>query len=111
MKYLGDASALIRILRKQVDEAWFATVQRGLVSICEPAVAEALLAADARDYTATEAKLEATYPVAVIPDDVGDLTAAIRLKMTVLHEDSDFETIARYVPDLKHRRMSKGPEN
>ncbi len=104
------------------------------MSICEPAVAEALLAADARDYTATEAKLEATYPVAVIPDDVWDLTAeirrelalhaahsapsvadlviaatAIRLNLTVLHEDSDVETMARYVPDLKHHRMSKGP--
>jgi hypothetical protein len=28
--------------------------------------------------------------------------------MTVLHEDADFETVAKMVPELKQRRISVG---
>ena len=35
---------------------------------------------------------------------------AIRLKLTVLHEDGDFETVARFVPELQEQRISAGPE-
>jgi predicted nucleic acid-binding protein len=31
---------------------------------------------------------------------------AIRLKLTVLHEDRDFETVARFVPELQQQRVS-----
>jgi predicted nucleic acid-binding protein len=34
---------------------------------------------------------------------------AIRLKLTVLHEDGDFETVARFVPELQQHRLSVGP--
>ncbi|MCM4079063.1 hypothetical protein [Paractinoplanes hotanensis] len=34
---------------------------------------------------------------------------AIRLRLTVLHEDSDFETVARFVPELKQYRLRHGP--
>jgi predicted nucleic acid-binding protein len=34
---------------------------------------------------------------------------AIRLKLTVLHEDADYETLARFVPQLRQRRISAGP--
>jgi predicted nucleic acid-binding protein len=34
---------------------------------------------------------------------------AIRLKLTVLHEDADFETVARFVPELRQHRLSAGP--
>jgi predicted nucleic acid-binding protein len=34
---------------------------------------------------------------------------AIRLKLEVLHEDGDFATIARFVPELRQRRVSAGP--
>jgi hypothetical protein len=35
--------------------------------------------------------------------------AAIRLKLEVLHEDGDFETVARFVPELQQRRISASP--
>ena len=42
---------------------------------------------------------------------VADLVVAamaIRLKLEVLHEDADFETVARFVPELRQRRISAG---
>ncbi len=38
MKYLIDTSALVRILRRQVDDQWHDVVARGLVAICEPVI-------------------------------------------------------------------------
>jgi len=35
---------------------------------------------------------------------------AIRQKLTLLHEDGDFETVARYLPLLKQSRISAAPE-
>jgi hypothetical protein len=35
---------------------------------------------------------------------------AIRLKLTVLHEDADFETVARFVPELKQHRIGAGTD-
>jgi predicted nucleic acid-binding protein len=32
---------------------------------------------------------------------------AIRLKLVVLHEDADFETMARLVPQLKQERIGR----
>jgi len=34
---------------------------------------------------------------------------AIRLRLTLLHEDGDFETVARFVPELKQCRLGQGP--
>ncbi|MGX6601136.1 hypothetical protein ACWKSP_03220 [Micromonosporaceae bacterium Da 78-11] len=45
MKYLVDTSALIRVVRRQVDPAWYDLVGRGWMSICEPVLAEMLLIA------------------------------------------------------------------
>jgi predicted nucleic acid-binding protein len=50
MMYLVDTSALVRILRRQVNADWHRRVERGLVSVCEPALAETLLTADAKGY-------------------------------------------------------------
>ena len=44
---------------------------------------------------------------------VADLVVAataIRLKLEVLHEDGDFETVARFVPELRQRRISLGTD-
>ena len=38
MRYLIDTSALVRILRRQVDEAWLSSVARGLGAIGEPVI-------------------------------------------------------------------------
>jgi len=71
VKYLVDASALTRILRRQADPAWADfSERRGLLSVA---------------------------------------ALAIRLQLTVLHEDRDFETVARFLPELKHHWLREGP--
>jgi predicted nucleic acid-binding protein len=134
MKYLVDTSALIRIQRRQADPGWRDMVERGLLSLCEPVLAEALLTADTKDYAATERALTESFVPVTIPDGVWELSAAIRrelaarsahrglsvadlvvaatairMKLTVLHEDADFETIARFVPGMEEHRVSAGP--
>jgi hypothetical protein len=32
----------------------------------------------------------------------------VRLKLTVLHEDADYETISRFMPELRQHRISAG---
>jgi predicted nucleic acid-binding protein len=135
VRYLADTSALVRVQRRQIDPAWYDLIDRGLVALCEPVMAETLLIADAKGYADLEEALSATYLVVTIPDDIWRLVAAIRrelaphsahqglsvadlvvaatairLKLTVLHEDADFETVARFVPGLRERRISAGPE-
>ena len=133
MKFLVDTSALTRILRGQTD-AWDSLERRGLLSVCEPVLAETLLIASSKKYAETEQKIQETYVPVTIPDGIWDLVTvirrelvppsahrglsvadlviaatAIRLKLTVLHEDGDFETVARFVPELQQHRLSVGP--
>ncbi|MEV4508695.1 PIN domain-containing protein [Dactylosporangium sp. NPDC049525] len=134
MKYLVDTSALVRLWRRQADPAWREFARRGLITVCEPVLAETLVSAGAKQYEATEEEFRDTYLVATIPAGIWDLTAvirrelaprsvhhglsvtdlivaatAIKLKLEVLHEDADFETMARFVPELRQRRVSAGP--
>lgn len=103
--------------------------------ISEPVLAETLVSAGAKEYADLEDRLRLTYPYAGIPDNVWDLVAvirrglvphsahqgpsvadlviaatAIRQQLIVLHEDGDFETMPRCMPQLKQRRMSAGPQ-
>ena len=123
MKYLIDTSALVRIARRQADPRWYDDVSRGLVGLCEPVLVETLTGADAKTYDRLEGYLRDGYPWVGVPDDVWavvgsvqrELAAAsqhhglsvadhlvvataIRLKLVVLHEDADFETVARHHP-------------
>jgi predicted nucleic acid-binding protein len=134
MKYLIDASALIRILRKQADPAWDDVLSRGLITVCEPALAETLKAAEAKRYAEAEAAVAGRCLPVIEPDGIWDLVAtirrelarhaaqagpsvvdmliaatAIRLKLTVLHQDRDFETIGRVVPELRQRSIKAAP--
>jgi predicted nucleic acid-binding protein len=131
VRYLVDTSALVRIWRRQVDPVWREQARRGLIAVCEPVLAETLLVADAKQYAAVEEDFLATYLKVTVPDSIWDLTAvirrelvphsahqalsvadlvvaatAIRLKLEVLHEDGDFETVGRFVPELRQRRVS-----
>jgi len=132
MRYLVDTSALVRIQRRQVDPGWDDLVERGLVAICEPVLTETLSNADAKGYERAEDRLRELYPEVPVPDNAWDMlrevrrelarhsahqglsvadhlviATAIRLKLTVLHEDGDFETVARYVPQLRQERISR----
>lgn len=133
MKYLVDTSALVRIVRRQVGQHWYQQVTRGLVAICDPVITETLTIADATSYLRVEAALREAYPWVPVPDDAWDIVTsvrrelatksahqglsvadhlvvatAMRLKLTVLHEDADYETVARAVPQLKQERTSNG---
>ena len=136
MNYLVDTSALVRIQRNAVNPSWDSVIERGLVGICEPVLAETLTIADAKNYDRLEQRICALYPWVSVPDSVWPFVAAVRrelvkpsayqglsvadlviavtamrLKLEVLHEDGDFETMARYVPELRQRRISAGPDD
>ena len=130
MKYLIDTSALVRILRRQVDESWHEQVTRGMVAICDPVLTEALTIARATEYERVRADLLAAYPWVAVPDraweTVHDVQAqlaaksqhvglsvadhlvvatALHHRLTILHEDADFSTAAAIVPDLQQQRI------
>ena len=81
MTYLIDTSALLRILRNEVDLAWRDVARRGLIMLCEPVIAETLVSVDAKRYTAFEEQLRETYPYATVPDAIWDLSAAVRREL------------------------------
>ena len=130
MKYLIDTSALVRMSRRQADIHWYDTVDRGLVALCEPVLVEMLTGVDAKSFDRAEIDLRTAYPWVPVPDDVWSIVGsvqrelaeqsqhqglsvadhlivatAIRLKLVVLHEDADFETVARIVPQLQQERL------
>jgi len=132
MKYLVDTSALMCIVRRQVAPEWYELVDRGLIAICEPVIVEALTIADAKRYRETELELRESYPAVPTPENAWELVravrqdladhsahqglsvadylvaaTAIRLKLVVLHEDADFETVARVIPQLKQERIGR----
>lgn len=134
MKYLADTSAVVRIDREQVDGEWVEVVAQARIAVCEPVLAETLTLADAKRYASAEAELRSTYPWVPVTDNVWELVTvlrrdlaaqsahqgvsvadyvvaatAIRLKLILLHEDGDFETIARFVPELQQQRISTLP--
>jgi predicted nucleic acid-binding protein len=131
VKYLIDTSALVRIIRRQVDPAWYEAVNRGLVALCEPVIIETLTGADAKSFHRAEDDLRSAYPWVPVPDNVWTIVAsvqrelaarsqhqglsvadhlvvatAIQLKLVVLHEDADFETASRCVPQLRQQRIA-----
>lgn len=131
MKYLVDTSALVRIIRRQVAADWYEQISRGLIAICEPVITETLTIADAKAYAQVEQDLRDAYPWVPVPDDAWDVVGAvrrelaahsahqglsvadylivataIRLKLVVLHEDADFEAVARMIPQLRQERIS-----
>ncbi len=54
MKYLIDTSVLVRIIRRQVDPAWYEAIDRGLVALCEPVIVETLTGADTKSFGRAE---------------------------------------------------------
>lgn len=130
MKYLIDTSALVRILRRQVDEPWHEQVTHGMVAICDPVLTEALTIARATEYERIRTDLLAAYPRVPVPDrawetvhsvqarlaaksqhhglSVADhlvVATALHHRLTILHEDADFSTAAAIVPDLQQQRI------
>jgi predicted nucleic acid-binding protein len=136
VKYLIDTSALVRILRRQVDETWHECVARGLVAICEPVITETLTIARATEYERVLADLLGTYLWVPVPDSAWDtvrqvgarlakrschqglsvadhlvVATALHHRLTILHEDADFETAAQVVPELQQHRISSAVDD
>jgi len=133
VKYLIDTSALVRILRRQVDESWHNQVTHGMVAICDPVLTEALTIARASDYERIRTDLLEAYPWVPVPDrawetvrsvqarlaaksqhhglSVADhlvVATALHHQLTILHEDAGFGTAVAIVPDISQQRILSG---
>jgi predicted nucleic acid-binding protein len=133
VKYLIDTSALVRILRRQVDQSWHEQVTHGMVAICDPVLTEALTIARATEYERIRADLLAAYPWVPVPDRAWETVHSIQARLTaksqhhglsvadhlvvatalhhhltILHEDADFGTAAAAVPDIQQHRILAG---
>jgi predicted nucleic acid-binding protein len=134
MKYLVDSSALIRIMRRQVDRSWVRLAMARDLAICEPVLCETLAAAGKGEYRRTEAVLLAGNEYVPVPDgtwnyvremrrdlasrsmhnmfgvaDYVIAATAIQLKLPLLHEVKDFVAAAAIFPQLSELRISAGP--
>jgi predicted nucleic acid-binding protein len=130
MNYLVDTSALVRILRRQVDDSWHEQVTHGMVAICDPVLTEALTIARTSEYQRIRTNLLEIYPWIPVPDrawetissvqaqlaaksqhqglSVADhliVATALHHRLTILHEDADFATAAAVVHDIRQQRI------
>ena len=130
MSYLIDTSALVRIVRRQVDDHWMDSVDRGLVAICDPVLTEALTIANAKQYEQIEQHLSNTYPWVPVPEDAWEIITSMRRELAkhsvhqalsvadylvaatamkrnlvILHEDTDFETVSKLIPMVQQERI------
>ncbi len=133
MNYLVDTSALVRILRRQVDESWHEQVAHGMVAICDPVLTEALTIARATDYERVKADLLEAYPWVPVPDRAWEAVSSVQARLaakgqhhglsvayhlivatalhhhlTILREDAAFATAAGVVPDIRQQRITAG---
>lgn len=130
MRYLIDTSALVRILRRQVDQSWHEHVTHGMVAICDPVLTEALTIARATEYERVKASLLEAYPWVPVPDRAWETVRSVQARLaaksqhnglsvadhlvvatalhhhlTILHEDADFGTAAAIVSDIQQQRI------
>ncbi|MEU6857830.1 PIN domain-containing protein [Glycomyces sp. NPDC046736] len=132
MNFLIDTSALVRILRREVDPAWVDFARRRRFAICEPVLCEALASVGKNQAKMAEMNLLAGNQFVAVPDGAWDYVRAIRhdlmdrsmhnmfsvadyliaatamqLKLTVLHEDKDFIAAAKIFPQLTQQRITQ----
>lgn len=130
--YLIDSSALVRILRKDVDPAWIEYAISRRFAICEPVLCETIKAVGKGQAKRAETNLLAGHRYVELPEGVWDYVRALRhdliersmhnmfsvadylvaataikLKLPVLHEDKDYPAAAKIFPQLSEQRISK----
>lgn len=129
-RFLADTSAVIRILTGKVGPEWVDAVTAGTIAICDPVELELLRDSPANTRRPQiQRLLRQTYGWAPVPEDcweravelqdqlaatsqhsgasVVDLivaVTAIRNRLILLHDDRDYEVIAR-VADLQTLRV------
>jgi predicted nucleic acid-binding protein len=137
IRYLLDSSALWRILRDAaLRAAWVSVVSVGAVGSCHPQRVEFRRSARTVDeYDQMSGMFDALYPDAAVPKgawrwiesaqyrmlrhgahralsavDLLVCATAAQHDLVVLHDDSDFVTAARYLPDLRERSIHSVPD-
>jgi predicted nucleic acid-binding protein len=136
IRYLVDSSALWRILRDdEVRSAWQEVVSAGVVGSCQPQRVEFRRSSRSVDeYEQMSEMFEQLYCDVPVPKtawrwiesaqyrllrhgahravSVVDLlicATAAHHDLLVLHDDRDFATAARFVPDLRERIVTDAP--
>jgi len=137
IRYLLDSSALWRILRDaKLRESWAEVVSLGVIGSCHPQRVEFRRSARTIDeYEQMSEMFDALYPDAPVPKsawrwiesaqyrllrhgahralsavDLLICATAAQHDLVVLHDDSDFVTAGRYLPDLRERIIHDTPQ-
>lgn len=137
IRYLLDSSALWRILREAaVRAAWAEIVSAGAIGSCRPQRVEFHRSARTLDeFDEMSAMFETLYPDAGVPKnawqwiesaqyrllrhgahralsavDLLICATAAQRDLVVLHDDDDFATAARFLPDLQERAIRAFPQ-
>jgi predicted nucleic acid-binding protein len=135
-RFLADSSAVIRILTGKAGPEWIDAVTAGTIAICDPVELELLrdTAANTRR-PQIQRLLRSTYALAPVPDDcweralevqdqlavtsqhsgasIVDLIVAVtamRHRLILLHDDRDYEVIAR-VTSLRTARVMQSADS
>jgi len=137
IRYLLDSSALWRILRDPaLRVAWADVVSVGAVGSCHPQRVEfRRFARTVDEYDEMSGMFGALYPDAAVPKgawrwiesaqyrllrrgahramsavDLLICATAAQHDLVVLHDDADFVTAARYLPDMRERSVRDAPD-
>ncbi len=128
IRYLLDSSALWRILRDaKLRESWAEVVSLGVIGSCHPQRVEFRRSARTIDeYEQMSEMFDALYPDviesgqyrllrhgahrALSAVDLLICATAAQHDLVVLHDDSDFVTAGRYLPDLRERIIHDTPQ-
>jgi hypothetical protein len=133
LTFLADTSAVWRLLRKQVDEPWHRYVAQGKIAICPPVESELMASVrSGHDYESFFAVLDRTFGWCPALDDpwrhilavqrdlikIGhhhgpspiDILIALTAqehRLTLLHADTDFLSIAKVRPGIGMARVDQ----
>jgi len=137
IRYLLDSSGLWRLLREPtIRAAWAEVVSVGAIGSCNPQRVEFRRSARTVDeFDEMSAMFEALYPDAAVPKgawrwiesaqyrllrhgahralsavDLLICATAAQHDLVVLHDDNDFTTAARFLPDMHERAIRDVPQ-
>lgn len=137
IRYLLDSSGLWRIMREPaIRTAWAEVVSVGAIGSCWPQRVEFRRSARTVDeFDGMSAMFDALYPDAAVPKgawrwvesaqyrllrhgahralsavDLLICATAAQHDLVVLHDDNDFATAARFIPDLRERAVRHFPQ-
>jgi predicted nucleic acid-binding protein len=130
--YLLDTSGLVRILAEpDLQDGWYDVIDAEAIGSCYPQRTEFLYSArDATEYDEITEMFGDLYPDVAVPKNAGRWIAGVQRQMaragehrsasavdlmiaataahhglTVLHDDSDYRTVARHAPDLTEHNV------